>query len=578
MTYTITVTNAGPTDATGATVADTFPAVLTGDTGPASARAAARCTAAGAGNINDTVNLPAGGTVTYTATATIVAVGHRHARQHRHRHRARRRHRPQPGQQQRHRHRHPDAAGRPGHHQDRRRHHRDAGRLRDLHHHRHATPARATRPGATVADTFPAALTCTLDLRRRGRRHRAPRPASGNINDTVNLPGRRPRHLHRHAARSRASATGTLSNTATVAAPAGVTDPNPGNNRATDTDTLTPQADLSITKTDGVTIGDPGLAVTYTIIVSNAGPSNAAGATVTDTFPAPLTGDSWTAVATGGATGCTAGGTGNINDTVNLPAGASVTYTVTATISAGATGTLSNTATVAAPADPTPGNNSATDSDTLVPSANLSISKTGPATGTAGTAFSYTIVVGNTGPSNAAGVIVTDATPASFSSPTFTVNAGPSNPWTGSTTLASLASGGTATIVVTGTPTLATTITNQATVSATIADPASGNNTSATVSTVVSPGVASKLVFAQQPTDAYANDIIVPAVTVQVTDLYGNPTTASGNVTLTLSVRARHPLRHAARGRLSGRRRHLQRSQRQRRRAVHAHDDQRGSD
>src|SRR5947208_2644717 len=44
--------------------------------------------------------------------------------------------------------------------------------------------------------------------------------------------------------------TGTLSNTATVGPPAGVTDPNTGNNSATDTDTLTPQADLSITKGD----------------------------------------------------------------------------------------------------------------------------------------------------------------------------------------------------------------------------------------------------------------------------------------------------------------------------------------
>ncbi|MBK6407396.1 MAG: hypothetical protein IPF66_21675 [Holophagales bacterium] len=48
-------------------------------------------------------------------------------------------------------------------------------------------------------------------------------------------------------------ASGTVSNTATVAAPGGVTDPSPGNNSATDTDTLTPQADLAITKTDGVT-------------------------------------------------------------------------------------------------------------------------------------------------------------------------------------------------------------------------------------------------------------------------------------------------------------------------------------
>ena len=66
---------------------------------------------------------------------------------------------------------------------------------------------------------------------------------------------------------------------------------------------------------------------------------------------------------------------------------------------------------------------------------------------------------------------------------------------------------------------------------------ATGSSVSITGSqTVMAPRrLANKLVFAQQPTGAYANDIIVPAVTVQVTDLYGNPTTASGSVGLTLS-------------------------------------------
>ena len=71
------------------------------------------------------------------------------------------------------------------------------------------------------------------------------------------------------------AAAGTLSNTATVATPAGVTDPTPGNNSATDTDTLTPQADLTISKTDGVTSVVPGQSDSYTIVVSNDGPSNA---------------------------------------------------------------------------------------------------------------------------------------------------------------------------------------------------------------------------------------------------------------------------------------------------------------
>ena len=52
-----------------------------------------------------------------------------------------------------------------------------------------------------------------------------------------------------------------------------MTDPDPADNNASDTDTLTPQADLAITKTDGVTSAVPGTPDTYTIVVSNAGPS-----------------------------------------------------------------------------------------------------------------------------------------------------------------------------------------------------------------------------------------------------------------------------------------------------------------
>ena len=55
-----------------------------------------------------------------------------------------------------------------------------------------------------------------------------------------------------------AAASGTLVNTATVTAPGGVTDPNPGNNSATDSDTIASQADLTITKTDGVTTANAG--------------------------------------------------------------------------------------------------------------------------------------------------------------------------------------------------------------------------------------------------------------------------------------------------------------------------------
>ena len=44
-------------------------------------------------------------------------------------------------------------------------------------------------------------------------------------------------------------------------------------------------ADLSITKSDGQTTAVPGTPVTYTIVATNAGPSPANGAMVTDTPP-----------------------------------------------------------------------------------------------------------------------------------------------------------------------------------------------------------------------------------------------------------------------------------------------------
>ena len=121
-------------------------------------------------------------------------------------------------------------------------------------------------------------------------------------------------------------------------------------------------SDLAITKTDGVTSVAAGGSLTYTITASNAGPDNATGAIVTDTLPASLTGATWTCVGAGGGT-CTAAGSGNINDTVNLPAGASVAYTLSGTVAPDATpGDATSTAALTPPAgfsDPSPTNNSA---------------------------------------------------------------------------------------------------------------------------------------------------------------------------------------------------------------------------
>lgn len=254
---------------------------------------------------------------------------------------------------------------------------------------------------AIVADTFPAACgsvswtcvgagggTCTAG------------PAAGDINDNVNLPVGGS-VTYSATCDISASATGTLSNTATVNS--AITDPDPANNSATDIDTLTPQADLSITKTDGVASVVAGGSTTYTITASNTGPSDAPGATVADTFPADCGGVTWTCVGAGGGT-CTAGpAAGDINDVVNLPAGGSVTYSATCTVAPAAASPLDNTATVTAPAgvtDTDPANDSATDSNAVLapgaltvapPSVNFGQVVVGSASG------AMTVTLGNSG-------------------------------------------------------------------------------------------------------------------------------------------------------------------------------------
>src|SRR4029078_3815431 len=89
---------------------------------------------------------------------------------------------------------------------------------------------------------------------------------------------------------------------------------------------------------------------------------------------------------------------------------------VTAHVDAAGTGTLTNVASASVPATVTetaPLDNTASDIDTLIPSTDLSITKTdNVATAVPGTAVTYTIVATNNGPSVAVGALVTDTSPA----------------------------------------------------------------------------------------------------------------------------------------------------------------------
>ncbi len=225
----------------------------------------------------------------------------------------------------------------------------------------------------------------------------------------------------------------------------------------------------------------------YSLVVVNNGPSDAANLSVTDTLPAGVT-----FVSASGA-GWTCTNVGNVSVTCTRPTLATgataptITVTVTAPAQAAA---LTNTATVtSATADPNAANNTSTAITTVTASADLAITKSGPATVVAAGSVSYSLVVVNNGPSDAANLSVADTLPAGV---TFVSASGAG--WACSNvgnvsatcTRAALAAGATAptiTIVVTA-PTQAGSLSNTASVASTTADPVPANNTSTVVTTV----------------------------------------------------------------------------------------------
>jgi uncharacterized repeat protein (TIGR01451 family) len=476
--YTIVASNAGPSVALGNTVTDTFPAACTVVTWTCVGAGGGSCSASGSGDISDSVDLPVGGSATYTATCDIdpsvngildntVSIS------------------PAAGVSD------PDSGNNSASDTD------TLVAVADLAITKtdgvssaapgdtvtytivasNAGPSAAT--GNTVTDTFPAACTAVSWTCVGAGGGSCAASGSGDISDSVDL-AVGGNATYTATCDIDPAATGTLDNTATVAPDGSVSDPNNGNNSATDSDTLTATADLSITKTDGVSTATPGGAVTYTIAASNAGPSAAIGNTVTDTFPAACTAVSWTCVGAGGGS-CSASGSGDIADTVDLPAGGSATYTATCDIDPAATGTLDNTASVA-PAiglsDPDNTNNSASDTDSLLASADLSISKVAQAVPdpiVAGSTFNYLLTVSNSGPSTASDVLVEDNLPANLDYVSNDCGASFVDPLV-SWSIGSLASAGTESCIITVTVTESGAIENTATVSSSTDDPTPAND------------------------------------------------------------------------------------------------------
>jgi uncharacterized repeat protein (TIGR01451 family) len=249
-----------------------------------------------------------------------------------------------------------------------------------------------------------------------------------------------------------------------------------------------PEADLSISKSDSPDPVFAGRELTYTLTVSNAGPDDATGVTVTDTLPAGVSFGSasasqGTCSQTGGTVTCNLGGV----------ASGAAPATVTIKVTPGFPGAITNTASVAANEDDNhPANNSESETTTVNAAADLAVTKTdAPDPAQVGQNLTYTIVVTNNGPQTASGVTATDQLPknAGFGSVTTTKGTCTLKPQKRQVvcSIGDMINGDTVTIVIVVKPTQKGTITNTVSVSAASpADPNTANNT-ATQTTVVRP-------------------------------------------------------------------------------------------
>ncbi|MFF0444986.1 hypothetical protein ACFYT4_00960 [Streptomyces sp. NPDC004609] len=277
------------------------------------------------------------------------------------------------------------------------------------------------------------------------------------------------------------------------------------------------QVDLAASKTGPATVG-PGGTVTYTITITNNGPGDSTGYTVTDAIPAGLTGASTPTAGCGIGSGtltCTAS---------SLASGASTTITLTGTAASGAT-SIVNTATVTGEdPDPNPDNNTSTIRTTVTQiEADLAMSKTGPASVSPGGTVTYQLTVTNNGPDDSTGFTVTDTIPAGLTGATTSTPGCAIAAGVLTCTGGALPVGDSTVITLSGTAAAgATSITNTARVTGDNDDPNPGNNTSTTTTSVASVTITKK----QNGPSTVKPGAVVP-YTITVTNNGGAPVNAS---------------------------------------------------
>jgi uncharacterized repeat protein (TIGR01451 family) len=274
-------------------------------------------------------------------------------------------------------------------------------------------------------------------------------------------------------------ASGTvLAQTATVSSTTG--DPNPGNNSVSVNTTVADSADLSVTNSNSPVPVAAGSTITYTQVVTNAGPSAATNVSFTENTPANTNYQSLTAPAGWTCTHPTVGAAGAVTCTIASLAPGTASFSVGLQVNAGtAAGTaIADTATVtSSTTDPNSGNNSATANDVVAAAGQADLVATNsasPSSVAAGGNITYTQSVTNDGPAAATGATFIQTTPPNTNFQSITAPAG----WTCVTP----AVGKTGTITCTAAGTLAVNATASFTLALQVnAGTASGTSISDTV-------------------------------------------------------------------------------------------------
>ncbi|PBH02604.1 hypothetical protein BGV10_03070 [Clostridioides difficile] len=350
-------------------------------------------------------------------------------------------------------------------------------------------------------------------------------PWTGSLNIGTVAPGQLIRIIIKGLVSS--TATGDITNTAEVSADV----PEPVTDSSTVTTPIVASADIEVIKTSNMDTAVPGETFSYTITVTNLGPSAAQSIVLTDDIPDVILNPEYSL--DGGVTFQPWNGNLSIG---TLDAGEIRSIIIRGTVSQTAVGTIINTATISSPTpDPNPDNNTSTDETDISPLADISVIKGNEPIAIPGGRFIYGIEIANAGPSFAENVTLTDNIPASILNPEYSIDNGVTfQPWNGSLNIGTLDAGEIRNIIIRGTvsQTAIGTIINTATVSSTTPDPNLNNNTSTSEAEVSSSADISVVKRSNQT-------VVVPGDVLDYTIEVRNagPSTAQ-NVTLTDNIPA----------------------------------------